>query len=140
MTAGSYGVADASFQAAGGREGLHRLVTRFYEYMDTLPAARVIRDMHPPDLALSRKKLEVFLCAWLGGPNEYRAQFGPISIPGAHARFTIDEPERDAWMLCMARAVEEQPWSPAFKMYFLRAISMPAERVRVASVMRRAES
>jgi len=136
---GAYGAGDASYQAAGGQAGVAQLVERFYVHMDTLTEARAIRAMHAEDLAAVREKLAVFLCAWLGGPNDYRARFGPISIPGMHARFAIDEAERDAWMLCMTRAVDEQPWPPAFKAYFLRAIAMPAERVRVASVMRRAE-
>lgn len=136
--AAPYGVGDASYRAAGEREGIARVVDRFYDLMDTLPVARTIRAMHPPDLAIAREKLKVFLCAWLGGPNEYRARFGPISIPGVHAPFDIDEPERDAWLACMAQAVEEQPWDEEFKRYFLRAIAVPAERIRVASVMRRA--
>mgnify|MGYP001553779414 CR=1 FL=1 len=107
--------------------------------MDALAEARTIRAMHDPDLALVREKLAVFRCAWLGGPNEYRARFGPISIPGFHARFAIDEAERDAWLLCMARAVADQPWAESFKTYFMGAISVPAERVRVASVMRRGD-
>jgi len=136
----TYGVGDASFQAAGGREGIRAVVERFYEYMEQLPEARELRAMHAADLDLVREKLIVFLWAWLGGPNEYRARFGPVSIPGFHARFAIDEAERDAWLLCMARAVAEQPWADSFKTYFMRAISIPAERVRVASVMRRAET
>jgi hemoglobin len=133
-----YGVGDASYQAAGGTEGIQQLVRRFYEHMDALAEARTIREMHDPDLALVREKLAVFLCAWLGGPNQYRERFGPISIPGFHARFPIDAAARDAWLTCMARAVEEQPWAESFKTYFMRAISVPAERVRVASEMRRA--
>ncbi len=96
--------------------------------------------MHATDLTEVRDKLAVFLVAWLGGPNEYRARFGAISIPGFHARFAIDEAERDAWLLCMARAVDEQPWAEAFKLYFMQAIAVPAERVRAASVRRRADS
>jgi hemoglobin len=95
----------------------------------TLPISTEVRD-----------KLAVFLVAWLGGPNEYRSRFGAISIPGFHARFAIDEAERDAWLLCMARAVDEQPWAEAFKFYFMQAIAVPAERVRVASVMRRTDA
>ncbi len=134
-----YGTGDASYRAAGGSDGLRALVWRFYEHMDALPEARTVRDMHGPDLDEVREKLFVFLCAWLGGPNDYRARFGPISIPGVHARFAIDEAERDAWLLCMAHAVAEQPWAESFKAYFMRAISVPAERVRVASVARRAD-
>ena len=139
MESVAYGTKDASYQAAGGSEGIRALVHRFYEYMDELPEARALRAMHADDLDEVREKLIVFLWAWLGGPNEYRARFGPISIPGFHARFAIDETERDAWLLCMARAVADQPWAESFKTYFMGAISIPAERVRVASVMRRGD-
>ena len=140
MTAAVFGIADASYRAAGEGDGIRRLVDRFYEHMDRLPQARAIRAMHAADLTEVREKLVVFLWAWLGGPNEYRERFGSISIPGFHAQFPIDEAARDAWLTCMARAVEEQPWADAFKTYFLRAIAVPAERVRVAAVMRRADS
>ena len=139
MEPARYGNGDASYRAAGGNDGIRRLVERFYEYMDTLPEARGLRAMHAVDLNDVREKLVVFLIAWLGGPNEYRTRFGPISIPGSHARFPIDRAERDSWLHCMARAVDEQPWADSFKTYFMEAISIPAERVRAASVMRRTE-
>ena len=63
--------------------------------------------------------------------------FGPISIPRVHQHLPIGEAERDAWLACMARAVEEQSWTDEFKRYFMRAIAVPAERVRLASVARR---
>jgi len=136
----TFGDADASYQAAGQREGLESLVEAFYRHMDTLPEAGIIRDMHDPDLTLSIEKLIVFLSGWLGGPREYATTFGPIRIPPAHAHLDIDEPERDAWMLCMSRAVAEQTeWADDFKAYFLRQIAVPAERVRQASVMRRSQ-
>ncbi len=133
----TFGTGDASFRAAGGQEGLTRLADAFYAHMEKLPEAARIRAMHPEDLTISRRKLAVFLCGWLGGPRLYATEFGPISIPTAHAHLAIDEPERDAWMACMRAAVAEQPWEPAFKEYFLSAIAVPAERVRVVSVARR---
>lgn len=133
----TYGVADASYRAAGERDGIARLVDAFYDHMDARPEAATIRAMHTPDLGLSREKLKVFLCAWLGGPNQYRERFGPISIPGVHAHLAIDEAERDAWLHCMRLAVDEQPWAPDFKAYFMKAIAVPAERVRMTSVARR---
>ena len=57
------------YQAAGGLEGLTKLVDEFYAIMDTLPEARTIRNMHPQGLAESRKKLTYFLSGWLGGPD-----------------------------------------------------------------------
>jgi hemoglobin len=128
-----YGTGAASYDAAGGAQGLSRLVDAFYRVMDTAPAARTIRAMHGIDLTTSREKLKVFLAAWLGGPNDYRTRFGPISIPGVHAHLDIGEAERDAWLHCMQCAVDEQPWAADFKDYFMRAIAVPAERVRVAA-------
>lgn len=133
MNAPSYGFADTSFKAAGGREGVRRLVDRFYDLMDTLPAAATIRAMHPADLRVSRDKLTVFLCGWLGGPREYASRYGPISIPGVHQHLSIDVAERDAWLACMRLAIDEQPYEPTFKTYLLAQLSIPAERVRMTS-------
>jgi hemoglobin len=132
-----FGHGDASYLAAGQREGLVRLVEAFYGFMDKLPEAARIRAMHDADLALSKEKLAVFLSGWLGGPKEYAAKFGPIQIPRVHAHLAIDEPERDAWLLCMQHAVDQQPWSEAFKAYFMSAIAVPAEKVRAVSRSRR---
>lgn len=136
----AYGEDNASYLAAGERPGITRLVDAFYQYMEQLPLAATVRAMHEPDLRLSREKLTVFLCGWLGGPNLYSKTFAPISIPRAHAHLVIDEAARDAWLACMARAVDDQPWSPDFKAYFMREIAVPAERVRIASLATRSRN
>lgn len=118
------------YQAAGRVEGITKLVDEFYLNMDTLPEAKIIRDMHPPDLTESRRKLTYFLSGWLGGPRLFQQHYGPISIPGAHTRFPIGYEERDAWLLCMQRAIAIQPYSDQFKDDLLAALSIPAERVR----------
>lgn len=129
----TYGHGDASFQAAGGIEGITALVERFYAWMDVLPQAREIRRMHPDDLTTSMDKLARFLCGWLGGPKRYQEVYGPIRIPAAHAHMSIGPHERDAWLECMRRAIDEQPYTEAFKAYLLEQLAVPAERVRRAS-------
>lgn len=138
--AGAYGEGDASFRAAGGEAGLVALVTRFYALMDTREVAHDIRAMHPADLAVSQDKLARFLCGWLGGPKRYQERYGGISIPGVHAHLAVDGAARDAWLTIMAEAIDEQPWADDFKAYLLRALSVPAERVRVVCEQRRNES
>jgi len=127
-----YGQDDASFQAAGGIEGIQRLVEAFYTEMDSLPEAAKIRAMHPSDLSKSIDKLSRFLCGWLGGPKRYREKYGSISIPGFHKHLAVTAAERDAWLLCMERALAEQPFADDFKAYLLRELGVPAERVRAA--------
>ncbi|MGB1238107.1 MAG: group II truncated hemoglobin [Pseudomonadales bacterium] len=124
----TYGTADASFIAAGGESGLRHLVEHFYREMDTLEEARAIRDMHPSDLTESIDKLARFLCGWLGGPKLYREKYGSISIPRAHSHLAIDETHRDAWLLCMERALTYTDYPEDFKAYLLRQLFVPANR------------
>jgi len=129
----NFGYQDTSFQAAGGYNGVKTLVDCFYNFMEQLPEAEAILEMHPDDLEISRDKLTHFLCCWLGGPRKYKEKYGPTPIPRVHQHLPIGEQERDAWMLCMKKAIESQPYTPAFKEYLIYQLSIPAERVRVAS-------
>lgn len=128
-----YGDGDASFQAAGGEAGLRKLVDDFYDIMEVLPQAQVIRAMHPRDITVTRDKLARFLCGWLGGPLLFREKYGPIHIPQAHSHLPIGEAERDAWLKCMELALAKQPYAEDFKTYLLEALFTPAERCRMAA-------
>jgi hemoglobin len=125
----SYGDGDASFLAAGGQEGIQRLVEDFYAEMRRRPeAARILR-LHPKDLSISIDKLARFLCGWMGGPNRFREKYGPIVIPLAHRHLPIGPAERDAWLGCMEAAIAAQPCAEDFKVYLLAQLRIPAERV-----------
>lgn len=124
-----YGAADASYQAAGGIEGLRRLVDDFYDIMDSWEPARGIREMHSKELSTARDKLACFLSGWLGGPKLFQEHYGQISIPRFHTSWPIGAAERDAWLGCMAQAIELQPYSSEFKVYLLQQLRVPAERI-----------
>jgi hemoglobin len=128
-----YGFSDTSFQAAGGIDGIRQLVDDFYLEMDALPEAATIRKMHKTDLAESRDKLTLFLCGWMGGPSLYHEKYGSINIPRSHAHLPIGEAERDAWLLCMERAIAKQDYSPEFSAYLLAQLKIPAERIFATS-------
>ena len=132
-----FGKDTASFLAAGEEDGIRALVEEFYRQMDSLPEARKIREMHAESLEESREKLTIFLTGWLGGPRNYETKFGPIRIPAAHSHLKIGQAERDAWMLCMERAVDCQSWSEEFKDYFMKQIAVPADRVQQISGRKR---
>ena len=134
----SYGQGEHSFLAAGGEEGITRLVGHFYEAMSTLPEARRIREMHGEDLGVVTDKLKCFLCGWLGGPRLFDEKYGPIRIPMAHEHLDIDENDRDMWLACMAEALKKMPYEEDFKIYLLRALGVPAERIRVVCSRRNA--
>ena len=128
-----FGTGDASYQAAGGIDGLRRLVDDFYRLMDELPEAADLRRLHPESLEPSRDKLACFLSGWLGGPKLFSEKYGSISIPSFHASWPIDEALSGAWLGCMERAITLQPFSPEFAEYLLAQLRVPAHRVVQAS-------
>ncbi|MBU3057693.1 group II truncated hemoglobin [Pseudomonas indica] len=129
----AYGVGDASYRAAGGIEGLRRLVDEFYRQMDEWPEAAALRRLHPEDLAPSRDKLASFLSGWLGGPKLFSEKYGPIAIPSFHAQWPVDEALSEAWLGCMERAIGKQGYAPDFADYLLAQLRVPAQRIVQAS-------
>ena len=125
-----YGIGDASFQAAGGQDGIFRLVDNFFDRMGSDERFETIWDLHPDDKDVSRDKLARFLCGWLGGPRLYNEKYGAIGIPRVHAHLAVDTPERDQWLTCMSESVAEQPFAPEFKIYLMEQLFVPAEAVR----------
>jgi len=114
-----------------GGEGVVRwLVDRFYDIMDSEPAASALREMHPADLSGSRQKLFMFLSGWLGGPPLFQQTFGHPRLRMRHMPFAIDEAARDAWMLCMRRAVAALICEDWLKEKLLQAFAETADFMR----------
>ena len=123
-----YREGDHQFQIAGGVAGITKLANDFYDQMETLPEARRILHMHPTDLTESREKLALFLCGYLNGPELYEEKHGPIQLAPAHAHLAIGTAEKDAWLLCMEKALERQPYPQEFKDFLMKRLAIPAQR------------
>ncbi|MEZ5852556.1 MAG: group II truncated hemoglobin [Hyphomicrobiaceae bacterium] len=113
------------YEAIGGEETVRRLVRRFYELMDTLPEAKACRDVHPPSLAGSEQKLFEYLTGWLGGPQLYQEKYGHPMLRRRHFVAPIGPDERDGWLLCFRRALDETIDSAALR----EAVWQPAHRL-----------
>jgi hemoglobin len=114
----------------GGEPAVRKLVDRFYELMDTLPAAEAIRSLHPADLAGSRDKLFKFLSGWLGGPPLYIEEFGHPRLRARHLPFPIGAAERDAWLLCMEQALAETEMEELLRAHLLQSLRKTADHMR----------
>jgi hemoglobin len=95
------------YDLIGGEKGLRALVNRFYDIMDSSPEARDIRAFHAKSLNQSREKLFLFLSGWSGGPDLYVEKFGHPRLRQRHMPFSIGEVERDQWLWCMNKALDE---------------------------------
>ncbi len=98
---------ETHYHRLGGEDIIRRLVDRFYDLMDEDPDYYGIRKMHAKDLTEARNKLFMFLSGWTGGPQLYMEKFGHPRLRQRHMPFAIGENERDQWMGCMQRAMDE---------------------------------
>jgi len=118
------------FERIGGMVTIDRLVERFYQRMDTLPEARIIRDMHPADLSSTRQILKRYLTEWTGGPKLYSPEKGHPRLRQRHLGFSIGNAERDAWLTCMRGALEETVEDTAARAELDLALSKLADWMR----------
>lgn len=100
-------VQQTPYDMIGGATMVRRIVDRFYDIMDSDPDAAGIRAMHANDLSPMRDRLFEFLSGWLGGPPLYFQRPDRKCIVSAHRPFAIGEKERDEWMMCIRRAMED---------------------------------
>src|SRR5215211_6347938 len=99
--------ASTHYELLGGDAGIRRLVDRFYDLMDTAPEAANVRALHARSLKASRDKLHLFLTGWTGGPPAYVEKHGHPRLRMRHFPFAIGARERDEWLWCMERAIDE---------------------------------
>jgi len=102
---------DAPFARLGGEESVRRLAESFYDQMDATEPE--LARLHELDAAgrvsrRTRDNFGLFLIEWLGGPRNFSATRGHPRLRMRHGRVAIGESMRDAWLRCMARALDEQ--------------------------------
>jgi hemoglobin len=95
------------YEAIGGDATVRALTRRFYELMDTLPEAAHCRAIHPADLSGSESKFYDYLTGYLGGPPVYVEKHGHPMLRRRHFVAPIGPAERDEWLLCFRRAMDE---------------------------------
>jgi len=116
---------EPSFYAAvGGEETFTRLVSRFYAEVEADP---LLRQVYPSrDLGPAAEHLRLFLIQYWGGPGTYSERRGHPRLRMRHARFSIGEAERDAWLRHMRTALDEIALDPAHDEELWRYLVMAA--------------
>ena len=113
------------YEAIGGDATVRALTRRFYELMDTLPEAVRCRAIHPADLSGSEAKFYDYLTGYLGGPPVYVEKHGHPMLRRRHFVAPIGPAERDEWLLCFRRAMDETIENPKLR----EIIWTPVERL-----------
>ena len=122
--------ANPHFHRLGGAEAVRGLVDKFYDLMDEDPGYYGVRKLHPQDLSESRNKLYWFLCEWMGGPKLFSERIGQPFLRQRHMPFAIGVSERDQWMACMLRAMQEVGLEPVLQTELGQAFFKTADFMR----------
>jgi hemoglobin len=130
MTAVDSSPRPTPFEQIGGQPTDDRIIDAFYDAMDTLPEARIIRVLHPEELGNTRAVLKKFLAEWLGGPRTYSQERGHPRLRARHLPFSIGDEERDAWIFCMRRAMEQEVQDGEAREWILGKLSGVADWMR----------
>lgn len=105
------------YELMGGESGVRKLVDRFYDLMESAPEAAQIRLLHPKSMKASREKLFMFLSGWSGGPQLYLQARGHPRLRMRHMPFSIGATERDQWVWCMHKALDEMDMDASVRDY-----------------------
>ena len=122
--------ANPHYHRLGGAEVVRGLVDKFYDLMDEDPDYYGVRKLHPPDLGESRNKLYWFLSEWMGGPKLFSERIGLPFLRQRHMHFAIGVSERDQWMACMVRAMQEIGLEAELRMELEQAFFKTADFMR----------
>lgn len=118
------------YERIGGAEKVRALVRRFYQIMDELPEAYGIRKLHAENLQDAEDKLFKFLSGWMGGPQLFIQEYGHPMLHRRHLPFPIGESERDQWLMCMEKAMQDVVDDAALRAELIAAFSKVAEHMR----------
>ena len=118
--------AETPYQRLGGENILRQLVLKFYDNMNEMPEVRSIRKMHGADLGGAADKLFKFMSGWLGGPDLFIQEYGHPRLRARHFPFAIGVDERNQWMMCMNKALDEIPMDGDLRELLRQALAQTA--------------
>lgn len=104
------------YQQLGGENAVRNMAERFYDIMESDPAAADLLAIHPQPMTQIRAKFYEFLSGWLGGPPLFEEKYGHPRLRARHLPFRIDTKLRDQWLYCMYQVLDEQVQEPLLKM------------------------
>lgn len=111
------------YEALGGDAAIRRLVEAFYPIVVEDP---LIGPLFPEDIGPVMDKQHKFLSQFFGGPSLYSDVYGHPMMRARHMPFPITRERADAWLACMARALDAIGVESPLREIVLERLSGPA--------------
>jgi hemoglobin len=92
------------YKKIGGAATIQKIVEAFYPRVQTHPE---LKHLFPDDLTETMEKQFLFLSQFFGGPPIYTEKRGHPRLRARHLPFPIYPKTAEAWLACMASALQE---------------------------------
>ncbi|MDA7424872.1 globin domain-containing protein [Thalassococcus lentus] len=100
---------EALIEQIGGEPALRRLVTRFYDLVETRPEARDLQRLHFRGHGVdhTREAQIEFMSGFMGGRAYYRERHGHMDLREIHAHVPIREVDAEMWLAMWDQALQD---------------------------------
>ncbi len=128
MTTQSY-KSDSFYVELGGGQALRDLVELFYDIVEADPEAEPLMRLHLQGTGMqhTREAQFEFLSGFLGGPQIYLEKHQHANVKRMHAHLEIGSVERDAWLLCMDKALQQTGTDKELHQRLMKAFTRVAD-------------
>ena len=102
------------YERLGAASRVQMLVDVFYDIVETEPEGEILHRLHLRGHGVAHSRIEQFnfLSGFLGGPKLYVEKFGHSDVREMHRHVEIGTAEKDAWLLCMSKAIDRVGIAP----------------------------
>lgn len=114
------------YEAIGGIDTIDKLVSAFYKRVSKHPK---LIPIFPEDLDETARKQKLFLTQFFGGPRLYEQERGHPMMRRRHLPFEITPSRRDAWLDCMAEALEEAEIQEPYRTAIFEKLTLTANHM-----------
>ncbi|MGG4492230.1 hypothetical protein [Metabacillus idriensis] len=109
-----------------GEDALSQLVDAFYQRVHKHP---LLSPIFPDDLSETARKQKQFLTQYLGGPSLYTEEHGHPMLRARHLPFQITPARAEAWLSCMAEAMDDLELDERFRVWFFERLELTAQHM-----------
>lgn len=109
-----------------GAEKLSELMNAFYSRVAKHP---LLIPIFPEDLTETIRKQIQFQTQYLGGPNLFTEEHGHPMMRARHMHFKITPDRAQAWLECMAEAMDEVRLDDKFRKVYFERLTLTAHHM-----------
>ncbi|OCS93647.1 globin [Caryophanon latum] len=109
-----------------GAEKLSQLMHAFYKRVSKHP---LLIPIFPEDLSETIRKQIQFQTQYLGGPNLFTEEHGHPMMRARHMHFNITPDRAQAWLECMASAMDDIGLDGKFREIYYKRLVMTAHHM-----------